>query len=354
MSSNPFKTAIAILLLLGAVIMQAQLKTATGTTEGWTILDTFSATLMYLLVLFKGNMIQKRLPSFKSIIPHFIFTSLLATIYLSCYNYMIHNWAQSSNYYLWFQDHQWLRSGYFFIMLQLTAMTHYLALEVNTKKHQTEPTTLYENKNKDAELYKLRQQINPHFLFNSLNSINALMQFDKEKARDMIVKLSHYYRSTINTNEQEWHTVEKELENISLYCQIEKIRFGNRLEIIIECEEHLKEKKVPPLLYQPLVENAIKHGLYGITENITITIKIYETNSEAGSAFITFEISNPFDHTVATKPSGTGFGLENIKKRIYLLFATPKLFQTYTEKINDNLSKFIAYISIPNPNKNET
>lgn len=236
-------------------------------------------------------------------------------------------------------------------LFNLIQLINISSVNIQQKTIIQEPVQIYQTSTKDAELTKLRHQINPHFLFNALNSINALMQFDKDKARNMIVNLSQYYRNIINVAENDWHTVEKELNDIKLYCNIEKIRFGHRLEMEISCDESLNNELIPPLLYQPLVENAIKYGLYDTIGNIVINIKIYRTHASSGKEFVTFQITNPFDHNNTSKPQGTGFGLNNIQKRLYLLFATYKLFTTKIVPLDEHQSLYHAYLSIPINNK---
>jgi two-component system, LytTR family, sensor kinase len=120
-----------------------------------------------------------------------------------------------------------------------------------------------ENIVKETELRLLRSQINPHFLFNSLNSISSLTITDPEKARDMIVKLSEFMRYALSRKDEQLVTLRSELENLRLYLEIEKIRFGDRLTIDELIEEDCLDFRIPVLLLQPLYENAIKHDNTG-------------------------------------------------------------------------------------------
>lgn len=302
---------------------------------------------LLILLLFRGNLIQKNVRTTQEIGVSFAVTNILILLFLFGVKFYIHKISEDIDYLIWFDTYFNYRIALVLTIGNLLTVLHYTFKNLNHQHHNETPKIVYESSNKDAELYKLRQQINPHFLFNALNSINALLQFDKEKAREMIVNLSQYYRNTININEQEWHSIAQELEDILLYFNIEKIRFGHRLHLDLQCPDALKNYRVPPLLFQPLVENAIKHGLYGSIGDIKIAISIYETTAPSGKQFITFQIDNPFDHNNATKAQGTGFGLDNIKRRMYLLFATYKLFKTYTVVQNEQTSIFKAFISIP-------
>ncbi len=115
---------------------------------------------------------------------------------------------------------------------------------------------------KEAELFKLRQQLQPHFLFNSLNSISALTISNTHEARHMIQQLSDFLRSTLQRNERQLIPLQEELDQLSLYLQIEKVRFGNRLQTHVEVTDEAIMWQLPALLLQPAVENAIKFGLY--------------------------------------------------------------------------------------------
>lgn len=190
---------------------------------------------------------------------------------------------------------------------------------------------------RDAELYKLRQQLQPHFLFNSLNSISALAGSQPEEARKMIHQLSDFLRGTLRKEEHQWVTLADELDHLHLYLEIEKVRFGHRLNTVIMCDEEAGKLQLPPMLLQPVVENAIKFGLYDTTGSITVHI-----NAKNNSGNLEIAVSNPFDVETATSQQGTGFGLSSVQRRLYLLFARKDLLNT---KVEGNL--FITTVKIP-------
>lgn len=167
---------------------------------------------------------------------------------------------------------------------------------------------------KEAELYHLRQQLQPHFIFNSLNSISALVKSNPDKAREMVVQLAEFLRKTIKKNDKNWVGVEEELEYLGLFLSIEKVRFGHRLKTQIEVSEESKALRIPQLLIQPLLENAIKHGLYGVLEDVLIGIKFTEKEN-----YLMVSISNPFE-TDSPGTKGVGFGLEAVQRRLFLMF----------------------------------
>lgn len=198
-----------------------------------------------------------------------------------------------------------------------------------TALHQQAETLQGEFKNmanaatlhREAELFKLRQQLQPHFLYNSLNSINALIMIEPEKAQEMIGRLSDFLRDSVKREAREQIPVDEELEYIEAYLAIEAIRFGNRLKVTYH-KGHTDDAAVPPFLLQPILENAIKFGLYGKTGDVAIDVNIV---LEAGMLAIT--ITNPYEQN-QRPPSGTGFGLEGIRRRLYLLYARHDLLTT--------------------------
>lgn len=189
---------------------------------------------------------------------------------------------------------------------------------------------------KEAELHKLRQQLQPHFLFNSLNSINALISSHPQQARTMVQQLSDFLRGTLKKDEKQWASLDDELEHLHLYLDIEKLRFGNRLTTIITDDTN-KLAYLPSMLLQPIVENAIKFSLYDTTEPVVITVKAVVEDDN-----LCITISNPFDLETINPKKGTGFGLHSIQRRLFLLFARQDLLQT---RIHNNM--FNTIIKIP-------
>lgn len=190
---------------------------------------------------------------------------------------------------------------------------------------------------KEAELYKLRQQLQPHFLFNSLNSINALIGVKPQEARTMIQQLSDFLRGTLKKEENTWVSLEEELQHLQLYLEIEKVRFGHRLSTQITNEAEGQGCQLPSMLLQPIVENAIKFGLYDTLEPIVITIKAALTDST-----LVISVQNPFDADTNSPRQGTGFGLSSVQRRLYLLFARNDLVQT---SAHENI--FTSVLKIP-------
>lgn len=162
---------------------------------------------------------------------------------------------------------------------------------------------------KNAQLQMLRYQINPHFLFNSLNSVKALIIENPEAADNTITALSEFLQATLKYNEKIFIPVKDEMEIIKKYLMVEKIRYEERLTYFIAADEGLLEKEIPCFITQPLVENSVKHGLIGNPEGINLKIKY--RNYETGS--LTLEVIN------SGKLKGEwsyGLGLSNLLERL--------------------------------------
>jgi two-component system LytT family sensor kinase len=223
------------------------------------------------------------------------------------------------------------------LMVSFVTLLNWLWNNLQELKDQENRKAEAEQLVKDAELVKLRQQLQPHFLFNSLNSISALAGSKPDEARRMIQQLSDFLRGTLRKDEQQTVVLSEELEHLKLYLDIEKVRFGHRLHVALEINKESENLYMPPLLLQPIVENAIKFGLYGTIDSITVSIKTWLEN-----AYLVVEIKNPFDEETQNVKQGTGFGLSSIQRRLFLLYARADLIAT--EK-KDNI--FITRLKIP-------
>jgi len=167
---------------------------------------------------------------------------------------------------------------------------------------------------RDAELQMLRSQINPHFLFNSLNSISALTSIDAAAARSMAIELGSFYRKTLATSERQLISLSEELELCEHFLAIEKIRFGEKLKTNLAIETESLAAQVPAMFLQPLLENAIKHGICNISDGGVITIK-----SHIRDSWLHIVINNPVDLDPSIT-KGTATGLKNLKARMHNLY----------------------------------
>lgn len=188
---------------------------------------------------------------------------------------------------------------------------------------------------KDSQLNTLKGQLNPHFMFNSLNNIRGLMLEDVDKARNMLTRLSEMLRYSLNMNNVNAIRIEEELEIVENYIALSKIQLEDRLEFEQEIKQELIQIKIPPMVIQMLVENAIKHGISNQKNGGKITLIVTDDNEK-----IILQVNNT--GTLKTQTDSTRIGLDNIIKRLELLYGNAAEF---TLKEVEN--KVHAVIKIP-------
>lgn len=189
---------------------------------------------------------------------------------------------------------------------------------------------------KEAELHALKSQINPHFLFNSLNSISSLTMTNPERAQEMVINLSSLMRYSLKHDQEEEVKFDEELANNKLYLQIEKVRFGKKLNPVFDVDEACMKAKIPNMILQPLYENAIKYGVYETTDPVDV---ITTCRMKDGALEVT--IVNSYDSGVQSK-KGEGIGLRNIRDRLQIIYGNPTLM-----KVEDNKKEFKVTLAIP-------
>jgi two-component system LytT family sensor kinase len=269
-----------------------------------------------------------------------LWVAALAGLWVWVVNFVLSKmFAQDAAYLLFLERSLTIRYCIGFLVTGGFILFYWVWYYVRTRQEDTDRRLQMEKLAREAELVSLRQQLQPHFLFNTLNSISALAGSQPEEARKMIHQLSDFLRGTLKKDDHQTVTLAGELDHLQLYLEIEKVRFGHRLNTFIECNEECRDLLLPSLLLQPIVENAIKFGLYDTTDAVTINI-----TAKAESNFLVVSISNPYDPATAKPRQGTGFGLSSVNRRLSLLFGRNDLLQTVTE---DNI--FIATIKIPQP-----
>jgi LytS/YehU family sensor histidine kinase len=167
---------------------------------------------------------------------------------------------------------------------------------------------------RDAELQVLRSQIDPHFLFNSLNSISALTSLDAAAARSMTLELAEFFRKTLALSARERIPLSEEIALCGHFLAIEKVRFGASLSTDIQVSEPALHALLPPMLLQPCIENAVKHGVRHLAEGGTISLR-----ASTRDQWLHVCIENPLDPQ-APASLGTGTGLRNIERRLATLY----------------------------------
>jgi two-component system, LytTR family, sensor histidine kinase AlgZ len=210
-------------------------------------------------------------------------------------------------------------TGMVFLLYLMSIALHYLLLALESSR-QSEVLA------RDAELKALKSQINPHFLFNSLNSISALTSLDPAKAREMCIRLSDFLRSSLRLGERTSVPFGEELALTSSYLDVEQVRFGERLRVNVDFEVACSACEVPPLLLQPLVENAIKHGVASLAEGGEIIMR-----ARVSQERLCFVVENPFDPDAPAQRK-SGFGLVNVRKRLQARYGCAASLDIQIEK----------------------
>lgn len=200
----------------------------------------------------------------------------------------------------------WLGSGFYLISVAI----HYVFLVQEDSKRAEAQLIESRILARDAELKALKAQVNPHFLFNSLNSVSALTSTDPARAREMCILLADFLRMTLGMSEKASVPLETELSLIQKFLAIEKVRYGSRLSMKEEIDDASAKVQVPPLLLQPLVENAVGHGIANLLEGGEIRV-----SAQSGKGRLSIAVENDFDPETAPPREG-GMGLANVRKRV--------------------------------------
>ena len=196
------------------------------------------------------------------------------------------------------------------LLYLLSVFMHYLMIAVDESLAREKLALQQSVLAREAELRALRAQIHPHFLFNSLNSISALTTADPPRAREMSLRLANFLRKTLRLGTVERVPFSEEVALTEDYLSIEKTRFGDRLCFEKEIDEPSLRSLIPPLILQPLIENAVTHGIAPLTGGGTIRLS---GKSEAG--VLTIRVENPVDPDYVPSKKG-GVGMDNVRRRM--------------------------------------
>ena len=207
----------------------------------------------------------------------------------------------------------------------------------NSKKAEIE-TLIFEAAVKDFELKTLKAQLNPHFMFNAMNSIRALIEEDPQNAKDAITKLSNLMRYTLRIERTETVPLADELKTIQDYLDLEKIRFEERLQYKIQSTPNADRVEIPPMMVQTLVENGIKHGISKLTQGGNVII-----NADADVNYLNIEIRNSGRFDEEALRNSHGFGVSNTKHRLSLMYGE----NASLSLMNENNNTVLAKLKIP-------
>jgi two-component system, LytTR family, sensor histidine kinase AlgZ len=213
------------------------------------------------------------------------------------------------------------------VFLYLLSVSMYYVLLSNEAAHEAEKREIEaQGLARESELKALKTQVNPHFIFNCLNSISALTSSDPATAREMCIRLAEFLRKTLGLGEKSSIPLREELELLHAYVSVEQIRFGGRLKFEEDTDPGTLEQEIPPLLLQPLIENAIRHGVATLAEGGRIRLEI--KNDDAGNLAI--RIENNFDPE-APRRVGANIGLKNVRQRVDATYGNRSRFDVSSE-----------------------
>lgn len=229
--------------------------------------------------------------------------------------------------------------GLLFYALLVSIYYTYVYSQYNRERQLRE--TEWQLQIRKTQLSALKSQINPHFLFNTLNSIASLTLINPEKAHGMVIALSDFMRYSLRKQQNDMVTLEVELRNIGLYLQIEKIRFGNNLTYRFDVEDECNHHMIPNLILQPLFENAIKYGVYETSKPVEIILEARKLPE-----MMEIKVVNDFDPE-SVPHKGEGVGLANINDRLKLLYGSSRLLS-----IEQGEKQFSVTMIIPDISEN--
>jgi len=215
------------------------------------------------------------------------------------------------------------------LLYVVSVALHYALLAVEQSRES-------EVQAREAELRALKAQINPHFLFNSLNSITALTTVDPARAREMCIRLSDFLRSTLGLGERESISWREELALARVYLDVEQVRFGARLQVEMNVDDACSDCLVPPLVLQPLIENAVKHGIATLVDGGTIKV-----DGTVRNGLLEISVENGFDPD-SPSPRRHGIGLRNVRSRLETRFGEAASLTAHAEN-----NRFRAEMVVP-------
>lgn len=276
-------------------------------------------------VILKLDLLGKKLPE---LLGYTILFAVLSAFILEWFQYFLDTTIELD--FLVEQEEQpfsWaiflLATSRSLILFLLWSGFYYVFVIIEKSRKQELLNLQWQASKNEIELKNLRAQLNPHFLFNSLNSIRALVGINPDQAKSAITQLSGLLRNSINLGRLRLIPLKDELELVDNYLKLEQIRFEERLNVKLHVEDDAKKCQIPPLMVQTIVENSIKHGISKSIGGGEIIISATYKNAEL---LLTVENTGKIDAT----DSDNGVGVANTKKRLAILFADNaefKLFQ---------------------------
>ena len=240
-----------------------------GWKPGFLVTDALLSAFLLTAAVWTSSLVVKAYPTRVGIVVYGVFVGAACGLFVWFADMLVLRWwfEADREYHDWIQKTADIRLALAILtnswMGSLTALNNRSRTIEAEFRNMTDATTLH----REAELFKLRQQLQPHFLYNSLNSISALIMIQPEKAQEMIGSLSDFLRNSVKREGREQIPVAEELQYIGAYLAVEAVRFGDRLKVVYD-KGFDDKATMPPFLLQPILENAIKFGLYGHSDAV--------------------------------------------------------------------------------------
>ncbi len=351
MSINPILRSYKTQLLYAGVwiviciIQTTVLSNTTHLSTGLAAADSFlfNGLLAFLLLplwfpVYHNPMHHK--PWYYNVVRYIVLGAVLLTVWLSLgYLLMYAIGWDNETYLLFLRKSIWWRALEGVLFYAVAVLMYYLDIFIVRLNEKVENEIRLTRLIKDSELNVLKSQINPHFLFNSLNSVNSLIIVNPAQAQQMLIALSDYLRYMVLATNRATACIRDELENCERYLAIEKLRFGEKLNYTISVQPECTAVEIPSMLLQPLFENAVKHGVYESLQAISIEVQVQQNGEH-----IIIKITNDFEAGNNVPKKGSGTGLQNIRERLRLSYGDKATFYAKAEG-----GKFTAAIEIPAP-----
>jgi two-component system, LytTR family, sensor histidine kinase AlgZ len=310
-------TALGIAGVLFAVIMGTLLVTSWKMNWLSAVLLAVPMAVLAQAIVWAAQFTCRSHPLGREVV-HTVVTHLLAALVLSYVwvsaGWLVAGWVDSmlgtQSTYKLYAELQTRLYGVGFSYYLLGVAFHYMLSAQKASQEAQERALESSVRAREAELSALKAQINPHFLYNSLNSISALTSIDPSRAREMCVSLADFLRLTLGMGEKAVIPLREEVGLLEKYCAIEKVRFGERLNIEEEVQEEAKDCLLPPLLLQPLFENAVVHGIAQMAEGGWIRLRAARNGGR-----LSVSVENSWDPEAGSSRKN-GVGLRNVQRRL--------------------------------------
>lgn len=318
----------------------------------WNALYLFEALCVLIVLIFLYARTLFRYKIYVQVLGH-IAGATLYFLLMGTLSYYLQDYVEGYIYFDHWKEHllsllKW-EGVDFHNQYVITLSVFYIIQYFHNVQKQNQEKSELTLKNREMQLSLLKSQINPHFLFNTLNSLNTLVGSSKDQARKVITQLSEVFRYALDSHGDQMVKLIHELDFIDNYMRIQQVRFGERLLFVKQVDFSCLGVKIPPMILQPLVENSVKYGIGPKDDGGTITLTVKRVNT-----MIFFEVKDDGLGSKAKKVmdsnSGSGVGLANTDQRLKSIFGTGSGLRIHSSEGGYSVSFFIpAEENVPQP-----